>query len=114
MKDGFRALLSLHSFVQMSIGSRVTAYQLQVDTQPPAVQGASMVWINQLPANMDPNAAANIPGSYTAQLVIWLNFTKPILGLSKVREAFPHGLLQQSIFIPNKPTSDMLLLPRPP
>ena len=74
----------------MSIGSKVTAYQLQIDTQPPAVQGSTMVWTNPLPSNMDPNAAANIPASFSAQLAIWLNFTKPIRGLTKVWMCLQH------------------------
>lgn len=47
-----------------------------------------MTWVNPPPANMDPNTAANIPASYTAQLAMWLNFSKPILGVTQVREFF--------------------------
>jgi len=71
------------SSLQVLVGNRVITYRLRIDTEPPSV-ASSLVWVNQLPSNIDPNAASSIQDTFVPVLHAWLNFSKPIRTLSKV------------------------------
>ncbi|KAF5839309.1 hypothetical protein DUNSADRAFT_1085 [Dunaliella salina] len=67
--------------LEMYVGNQAITYQITVDTQPPSVQG-SISLTSQLPANIDPNAAASMPET-NVELEVLLNFSKPISPLSE-------------------------------